>query len=55
MADNNPTTGVQGYADSETKLKADGTPDQRFKEVSIQTIASMLRLVLIAARRWTAR
>jgi hypothetical protein len=32
--DNNPTTGVQGFADSETKLKNDGTPDHRFKEVS---------------------
>ncbi|KAK1923396.1 hypothetical protein DB88DRAFT_510955 [Papiliotrema laurentii] len=30
MSDDN--TGVQGFADRETKLKADGTPDHRFKE-----------------------
>lgn len=35
MADNNNTSGIQGHSNPETKLKADGTPDHRFKEVSL--------------------
>lgn len=36
MSDEPNNTGIQGYADSETKLRADGEPDRRFKEVLFQ-------------------
>jgi len=56
MADNNNTSGIQGHSNPETKLKADGTPDHRFKEVSLamhQVVGG--RQQLMAERRWYAR